>query len=336
MSLTELVRTAREAPKRVYIVVGGARPLVEEAVMALLGATEDRIGLAAFNHTAYRATEPGASEAFSAARTLPMMADLRRVIIRDIEEGSDEFYTSLLAYLEVASPSTVVVLTGAGLPKQQKGRPAWARKIKAALRDEAMLVIFDPKSVRPEEFVRDRASALGKQLGRREATLLVQTVGTDLALLASEVEKAATYVGEAKVIDSESISQACSLLAEAVVWDLTSGLATGNRAMALEALHRLGMDGDDPRRLLAMIAWQYRELLKAADLARSGLDDGAIRKRIKGLRWDVWKKVRPQLHRFERPEAVFKRLARANRDMNSHRGGADRVLDGLVLSLLPA
>ena len=65
------------------------------------------------------------------------------------------------------------------------------------------------------------------------------------------------------------VAAAGSMVAEAVIWDLTAGLAARDPELALDALHRLQDSGDDARKLLGMIAWQMREILRVAELAAS-------------------------------------------------------------------
>ena len=83
-----------------------------------------------------------------------------------------------------------------------------------------------------------------------------------------------------------------------------------------------------------MIAWQARQLVQAAELARRGVNDNAIRSAVR-MRWDTFKRVRPRLEDgIPGADVLLRRLAAANRDMNSHRAGAARILDDLVLGMM--
>ncbi len=335
MSLGELRSRAERGPKPVYLVYGDARPLVVEAVGMLEEIGLGRAGLPAFNHDAVRCGEGAPERALSAARTPPVMGELRVVVVREIESGSDAFYTSLVGYLQAPSPTTVLILAGARLPKQEKGRPAWARKIRDLVKKAGGEVVqLDAQRVDPRAFATERARSLGKRLDRAAASLLVDTVGDDLDRLQGEVDKLALYVGEADGIGVDAVRDACALLAEAEIWDLTAALAARDRPVALAALYRLLAAGDEPRRILSMIAWQARQLLQMAELARSGATDDAIRRSAR-MRWDTFKRVRPLLDRaVPAADRLLRQLATANRAMNSHRAGAERVLEGLVLDML--
>jgi DNA polymerase III subunit delta len=333
MPLKELHRSLGQGLRAAYVVVGEATPLVEAARDAIVAATVPQLGPAAFNHGRFRAGESGAA-AISAARTLPMMAAVRLVEVRDLHEGSDEFFQALVEYLQDPSPSTVLCAFGSSFPKVERGGSNWAVRVKNALKERGLLVTFTAQSIPPARFVVEAALRRGKAISNLDAERLVDAVGADLALLDQEVEKLSLYVGDAPAIDGSAIAEASAALAEAVIWDLTAGLAARDPDLALGALYRLQSSGDDARKLLGMVMWQIRELLRASELVARGATDREITAEVK-MRWDLLKRVRPVLASgFPSAATLLRRLATANRHMNSHRAGAERILEGVVLEML--
>ena len=78
-----------------------------------------------------------------------------------------------------------------------------------------------------------------------------------------------------------------------------------------------------------MVAWQLRQLLAI----QAGLQGHPV----EGVRMPGWKrkKVEQALQRNPLdPARTLERLAQANQDMNSHRAGSRRILEGLVLELV--
>jgi len=334
MSLSQLQASLSNKLDAVYIVMGDAAPLRDAAVDLLVAKGLERAGLPAFNHSSYRASEPNAAEAFSTARTLPMMADLRVVVVRDLGEGTNDFFASFCSYIPDQSPSTLLVVTGEKFPKVVKGGRAWQAKVKKAIKQHGGQIVALSAKGKGGSFARDRAAGHGKKLGRSEADLLLQIVGDDLSAIASEVDKLCLFIGDEEVIDSAAIEACCSALAEAVLWNLTGALACRDADEALSSLHRLQAGGDDPRKLLGMIVWQCRQLVKMDEMARAGAPDNAIRQTSR-MRWDDFKRVRKHLgNDFPSAPALLNRLAAANRDMNSHRAGASLILEELVLEML--
>jgi len=318
-----------------YIVVGDATPLRDAAVELLVSKGLEHAGLPAFNHASYRASDPNGIEAFATARTLPMMADLRVVVVRGLSEGRNDFFEAFCTYISEQSPSTLLVVTGERFPKVEKGSPNWKSRVKNTLKKHSgSLLDFSAARGQGLGFARERAAASGKKLGRAEAELLVHIVGEDLSAIASEVDKLCLYVGDREVIDAAAVEVCCSALAEAVIWNLIGALTRRDADTALASLHRLQVGGDDPRKLLGMIVWQCRQVLKMDALARAGAPDNVIQKSSR-MRWGDFKLLRPHLGVDVPPAAVLmRRLGEANQDMNSHRAGAALILEELVLEML--
>ncbi len=336
MSLSQLEASVQGEPERVYVVVGDARPLVDRAVAAIEAAMLPRLGLAAFNHSTYRASDPRSAEAFATARTPPMMADSRFVVVRELHEGTATWFGAFIDYLASPSPDTTVLVVGERFPKVEKGGSNWSAKVRNALKKHGggMLVSLANKDHSPVGFAVDHAATRGKRLDRADAELLIEVVGGDLGRVEQELDKVLLYIGDAERVTSADITEACSMLAEAVIWDLTTGLAARDPERAIEALHRLQVGGDDARRLLGMIVWQMRELLKASELVRAGADDKKVRSAVR-MRWDLYRAVKPILA-DGMPDAadLMRRIATANRQMNSHRADPQHLLEGLVLEML--
>ncbi len=337
MSLASLERslvTTGLAPA--YVIVGDARPLVDRAVTAIMTAAKPELGPVQFNLTTTRAGEPDAAGAFRTARTLPMMGRRRVVLVREIENGDEAFFAAARDYLEKPVQEATVILSGERFPKVEKGGTNWSVAWKKALGERGLWESLSAKDVRPADFAREQARGLGKQLSGDDARVLVEVLGEDLSRLAQEVEKLTIFVGDRPEIRSEDIHAATAALAEAVIWDLTAAIASGDAELALESLHRLQAGGDDPRRLLSMIAWQARDLCKVAARVRAGVADADIRAQVK-MRPEIFQRARRRMaNGFPHEAVMMGRLADANRQMNSHRAGAERILEELVLGLLEA
>ncbi len=320
----------------VVLVLGDVGLLVERAVGEIERAVLPRVGIPAFNVGTWRADDADPMAALRAARTLPMMADRRLVIVRGVELAGDAWLEAACEYAKEPSESTVLVIAGSGFPKVKKGGSDHGARLRNAVKKAGKLITFKSEDQRPSAFAMEHARRIGKQLGAREAELLVEVCGPDLSNLASEVEKLALYLGDRAEIHAGDIDEVCSLLAEQVVWELTSGIAARDPDRALAALHRLTSQDDSSgqvRRLLGMIAWQTRQIIEVAAALREGLSDWEVRQRTKA-RADLVVAVRGGLQRGLPPTWVLlDGLAEANRRMNSHRAGDRKILEDLVLRL---
>ncbi|MEZ4323167.1 MAG: DNA polymerase III subunit delta [Myxococcota bacterium] len=327
-----LEKSFQPHPQAAYLMVHESGPTRDGASQAVIDATRPHIGLEAFNHSTYRGSE-NALDALVTARTLPMMAGRRLVVVRDLQEADDRFFDALLDYLAEPSETTTLLLTGAGFPKITKGSRRWSVLVKKAV--EQVGWALDPKaSEDPVAFVIERARRLGKSLNPRTANHLVEVVGRKLGPLEQEIEKLASFVGEAPEITDADVSQASSMVAEAVIFDLTTALIARDGDATLASLQHLTSEGNDPRYVLAMVTWKMRSVLLAAEALEAGASDGGIAKAA-GLRFDEVRRLKPVLAKgVDAPGTMMERLARANFDMNNHRAGDARILERLVVDWL--
>lgn len=318
----------------VFLILGDALPLVEQAVQVVRDAVAPALGPPGLNSMTLRATEGDPSQGLVAARTLPMLGTHRLVVVLEAGQAPPEFWASTLDYVQDPSPSTVLVLVATKLPKAQKGKPNLGVRLKNALQQQKSVFQFQTKDADPRAFVSAVAQEQGKNMGRHAATTMVELVGSDLGVLAQEVRKACLYVDDASEVTAEDVEACVAALADAEVWDLTTGLALGDSNLALAALHRLSNDGEDPRRLLSMVVWQYRSLLTADAMVARGMHDNDVRQAVR-MRWNVFREVRPRLGTGAlQGDALLDRMAAASLAMNRYKAGADRVLERVVLDLL--
>lgn len=327
---------ADQMPSRpLWLVLGDARPLVDQAVSRITADTLARCGLPAFNHGSWRSADANAREAIGIARTPPMMADLRLVVLRDLEEAPDDLVEELAVYAASPSPTTVLLVTGTSIPKARKGGKNGASRLAALVGERGKVLTFSQEDVSLPRFVREEAARHGKRLGEQESVALVEIVGGDLARLGLEVAKVALYVGDREEITEEDLHEACSLVALSVVWDLTTGIADRDPDKALAALHRQLEEGEDPRKLLGVIGWQMRLVLQAAEAARKGASSQEIRRAAGRMSFDAVRDLERAVKEGRAPTAasVLGRIAEANRQMNEHRAGDRRILERLVLDL---
>lgn len=334
--LDSLLRSLEDGVRPVYLVVGTEALLGDRAVQAIVEAVMPSVGPPSFNVTSVRCSDGDTVRAMSMARTLPMMGDRRLIVIRDIQEGSDGFFSALLEWLTSPGDTTTVVLAGSGFPKVVKGGRAWTTKVRNAVKKHGVLVDLKQIRVSPPRFLADTAASLGHSITPDAANMLVALVGEDLGTLSHELEKATLYVAAGEAVDVDAVREACSMLADAVVWDLAAAIAGRDAGRALALLHRLLEDGEAPHKLLGMIVWQLRTVLEMNEQVRKGVPDHDIQRNLRVKR-DLWNQVRPLLGpKFPGAAIVLGEVAQANRAMNSARVGGRRVLEELVVRLASA
>ncbi|MFK7931610.1 MAG: DNA polymerase III subunit delta [Myxococcota bacterium] len=326
------LQAALDGGCRVVYIHGDTSLLIERAVRDVEQWGVERCGLPAFNHGRWRASDDRAADAVVTARTVPMMADLRVVVLRELEQGKEALCEAVVEYMASPNPSTLFIAVAGTFPRAKKGSKSWGPRLVNAAKKSGFVVPVKGANIDRRAFAVQHAAELGVDLGRRQAELLVELVGEDLGRLAQELQKVATYVGPGQPVTGEALVQVCSALAEETVWELTSGIARRDAQLALRALHRLMDDGQEPHYLFAMVCMQLRKVLRAMQMFRAGASEKQVAGAVR-LQWREVGPLKAAARHAPPPNQVLERLAQANRAMNSSPAGRHRVLESLVIDL---
>jgi len=279
-SVITWLRDQRPKEPPLLLLLGEERRLAWRAVGRLREGLEGQDDLA---YLRLDAAEVRASEVVGHCQSLPMLSPRLVVVVegverwlprrRDEEEEEEgqppaDPAEELLAYLKDPNPTTTLALVAdkldgrARLTKALK-KHAHCLECKPVGRGDAMT------------WCETMAREAKVHLGRGVANLLVELLGTDLSRLETEVQRLSLEVEVGETVELET-AEAISAAGLPDVWAFVGHLATRNRTKALTTLHNLIAGGEPPIRLVGLIAWQLRQLLRA----RAGLDRGKSRSEI--------------------------------------------------------
>lgn len=179
-ALARALRQGELAP--VYLLYGSEDVLKDEAIRLILDAALEP-SLRDFNLDQRSAAQLDAEDVRTLVSTLPMMADRRVVVLREVEgwRKNAKGRAELLAYLKKPSPDTVLVLV------QGSGEGDTADKEFAARAQGVACVPLAADKAR--DWAIAEAATLGATLPAKAAAHLVEAVGTDLGVLRSEIAK---------------------------------------------------------------------------------------------------------------------------------------------------
>jgi DNA polymerase III subunit delta len=169
---------------RAYYLHGPEDVLKDEAVRTILDLALDP-AMRDFNFDQRSAAQLNPEDVYSLCNTVPMLAERRVVVIRDVEawkrksRGRAEF----LRYLEQPNPQTVVIMVQGSA---EEGEDRELSQLAFAVRCESLSA---PQAVK---WVLRQAGRLGLQLETAAAEHLVNAVGPDLGGLNTELAKLAS------------------------------------------------------------------------------------------------------------------------------------------------
>jgi len=281
---------AQRKPDAIYLIVGD-----DDAEMSRLSAdvsalVEDE--LRAFNLERMYAGEKGVTPAsiVESARTLPMMADRRVIVVLRAERilkpkrrGKDEEPDDveeppgdtdvLEAYVKRPEPLTTLVFVATDVDR--------SRRLYKAIQKHATIVEcwglrggrdgrVDLRQVArtAEALVRQAVADAGQQIDPAAARLIADRAGTDIATLRGDVERLLMYAAGKAKIDLKDAQEVVSTETSQDDWAVTNAIQRGDAAEALRQVALALESGGVPYMILGQLGWFVREKLPASDPRR--------------------------------------------------------------------
>jgi DNA polymerase III subunit delta len=328
----------------VYLLTG-EEPYEIERVLSSLRAIVLSGALAAFNEEKLVAGEVGVDRALSAARVVPMMAKRRLVVVRNLErwearagEGQEEEADTsrvnpldrLAEYAASPAPTTCLVLIGAKID----GR----RKLMNAGRKAGFLVTCEPipRGALPG-FVTREAVARGHAISPEVADLLAEIAGPELASVADAIERLSLYVGPGQSITEDAIAACLIRMRQSTVWELVNAVGRRDLGPALMALDDVYDARDRGLRLIGLLAWSLRQLIRFDAATRAGASPEEAARRAGAPPFKA-RELAGQVRRLGPGELErwLLLLAEADLDLKGSKRPARATLEGTIMKMCRA
>ncbi len=322
----------------VYLLLGEERFYRQQVVAALRRAVLGGDG-ASLNEDQFTAGEADPRVIFSAARTLPMFGPRRLVTVRSLErweakadadataaenKSGGKPLDQLADYAAAAVSSTTLLLVADKLDNRR-------RLVSTAKREGFLVVCASPARHALPQWIRQRAKEQGHAISARAADLLAELVGADLSALSDALERVELFVGKGAALTEEAVVECVASLQPATVWDLVNAVGRRDTAGAIAALGRVYEPGAGPR-LVGLLAWSARQLIRFSSARRAGLsaEDAAQRAGVPPFKVREISDQAKQLP-LERAAAWLETLAQVDLDL---KGGSRLPQDQVLLTAL--
>lgn len=316
-------------PGPLYFLYGKERYLLDRAVELLRARVLDP-RTRDFNYELYYGKEAGAARIAQAARTLPMMARRRLVLVRDADEMKADELAALAGYVADPAPETCLVFVAEKADQRLK--------FFSAFKKHGVLVKLDPLYERQlPDFVRGEAKARGVTLAPDAVTLVVGEIGAELGQLADAVERLAIYAGERKQIGAADVEAVVATTRQRSVFELANAVGAGDRAQALTMLSSMLAARESGVRIVAMLARHLRQLWITSELLKKTRDKFEIAGAL-GIPPFFADDIIRQARTLDgaRAKQMHAALFAADKDLKSSRLDDARILEKLVLEMTSA
>jgi len=253
----------------VYAVFGRDRYRMQEFVAfaadKLLGEDGKELGLFKFD-----TSETPVEAAVEEADSMPFFVSRKLVVVRDetvLAAGSKEGRLQhdverLLAYLRKPCETSVLLFVVHSDKLDER------RKAVKLLKEMDAVIEFAELDGRDlVRWVVRRAASQGRAIGEETAEALIRRAGANLQTLASETDKLCLYAGPGGTVRTEHVEALTAPVLEEDVFALVDALMEGDTGRAVSLYRQLLERKEEPIRIAALIASQFRIMLQVKELA---------------------------------------------------------------------
>ncbi len=287
----------------------------------LLGPEPDQMSLLILD-----ANNAEAADVFDELRTLPFLSKIRVVVIKQ----ADDFITAnrklLERYFENPSDTGVLIMTVS----------SWRSNTKLAAKLEKVGKLISIGEIKPNElsvFAGEYCTSRhGKQMNSTAAKLLVELVGDDPGRLAGEIDKLATYVGQAKAITAQDIEKLVGHGRIYGAFDVIDAMIAGKTDQALGKLRMMfEMNRDARYTVIGAFAYHFRKMFAARSMLEKGMNEYAIAKKA-GI-WENQQQFFGQIRRvsIEQLAGIICELAQIDYKTKTGQATAQSAVTNLVV-----
>lgn len=189
----------------------------------------------------------------------PFIADKRLIVLDGIPKLEKE---DIARIGETIHPAALLLIVE---PKPDKRLSANKELLSVA--DVKTFPVI--KGIKLTQWIQQLAQEYGSQIASSDAQYLVDHVGEDQMLLASEVQKIAMYA-EGRPITREDMDTLVMLSAEQAGWKLMDLIAAGKVESALTFAKELMSRGESPYALWSRMVWMVSQLTVVAAYTQEG------------------------------------------------------------------
>lgn len=219
---------------------------------------------------------PAADALIAACETLPFLADQRLVIVREHPAltGRSDADEKLISYIPQVPDSCVLVFLARGKADARK-------KLYTAIKKQGGIVTFAPLTAQEvDQWIIRTFQGLGKSCAPQVASLLSFTVGTDTALLHTEIDKLAALAGDRDAITEADVQAVATRSTEYNIFQMVDAVVGGQEGKAFALLRDMLRNGEERLGILAMLLRQFRLMQHVLIMRYEKVPAGEIPKRL--------------------------------------------------------
>lgn len=192
---------------------------------------------------------------------LPLMAERKCVIVRDLDITAGDAAARLLPLFEDLPDTTVTVLMYMQLQPHPTKNEKWKKLLDVALHNGTVVNFKKKSATELAAALCARAARNDCVLSSANASLLVELVGEDMLLLGNELDKLAALANGGE-ITAALIERAATKNLEARVYDLSKAILRHKADEAYGILNTLLQQKEEPIAILAAMTGSFVDMYR--------------------------------------------------------------------------
>ena len=197
--------------------------------------------------------------------TLPFFSDKKGIIVDNATffnrgKGSDMEINQLLNYLKRDNPTTILIFLNHNMSVDN------TKKITKTIKELGVLKEVGRANIQNEIL----KMFDGYKIDHFTINLFHERVGSDLALLQTEANKLKLYCIEEKTISKEDVIQLTSINIDTDIFKFIDHIIQKEKDLAMKIYREMIKQGEEPIKIIALLASKFRLMYQATELMRSG------------------------------------------------------------------
>jgi DNA polymerase-3 subunit delta len=304
--------------RSVYLLYGPEQYFIEEARKLLIKNALDGDD-ADLNLTSFDMIEVPIDMAIEEAETLPFLGERKIVFVQNpifftAEKSKIEHDLKKLEhYLNDPSPFTILVFQARFEKMDER------KKITKLIKKQAGVL----EAKRPAErelsgWIKSKAAEEGVVINEAAINQLLNIAGFHLSVLAMEIAKLALHAGQEGEITEEAVTKLTARTLESDIFRLVDQIVSGKIQEAFRIYYDLIRLNEEPLKILAVIAGQFRLIYQVKELLKKGYGQQQIAGQLKIHPFRV-KIASGQSHSFSEQQlaSIIQLLAESDYEMKS-------------------
>lgn len=282
-----------------------------------------------FNFDLFYANEVEVEKVISIARSYPMMAQRRVVLVKDIQLFKPTAQKRLADFLEKPTKSTCLILT---LPQKiRAGKNLKSIAGKATAIDCRQLYDNEVPS-----WIVGYLRSKKIEIETQAIPLLQAQVGNSLLSLTNELEKVLVNIHPRTKITMDDVQNVISISKQFNIFELCNAIGEKNFSLSIAILNKLLGQGENPTGMVIQISRHMANLLKIREATRMGKTSAGELMKLTGLANFFINNMKNQIRKYsgEQLRNSFYYLTEADFHLKSGYQKPKLIMELLVYKIL--